>query len=265
MKNKILQKIVEQTKRDLKKRKKRHSGKPKEHPESRKGTVYNLSNFRNSILNPKKDITLIAEIKLASPSEGDLGSKKTILKRVKAYEKADADAISLVVEKHFFNGDIKLIDQIKKNTNLPILMKDFIIDTYQIAEGIKSGADAVLLIARIVGNKKLSELVQYAIGLGIEPVVEIDSLEHIERAIDSKPYIIAVNARDLDTFEVDVDRASEILKQVPDKFIKLGFSGIKSSQEVQKYREAGAKGVLVGTSLMKAKNIKDFILSLRTK
>src|SRR3990167_6940976 len=257
MKNKILQKIVEKTKRDLKKRKKRHSGKPKAHPESRKGTVYNLSNFRNSILNPKKDITLIAEIKLASPSEGDLGSKKN--------EKGEGDAISLVVEKHFFNGDIKLIDQIKKNTNLPILMKDFIIDTYQIAEGIKSGADAVLLIARIVGNKKLSELVQYAIGLGIEPVVEIDSLEHIERAIDSKPYIIAVNARDLDTFEVDVDRASEILKQVPDKFIKLGFSGIKSSQEVQKYREAGAKGVLVGTSLMKAKNIKDFILSLRTK
>ncbi len=218
--------------------------------------------FKNAIKNSKKP-ALIAEIKLASPTIPSLGSKEEIISRVRMYEKAGANAISFITEKHFFKGDITFIPKLKEATRLPIIQKDFVIDEYQLYEAAHAGADAILLIAKLITTTVLHEFVILANKLGIEPVVEINDQEDLDKAMKSGTRIIAVNARDLQTFGINVKKACELLQQIPASYIKLGFSGIKSNSEVADYKTAGADGVLVGTSLMKAKSVEEFIQSLR--
>jgi indole-3-glycerol phosphate synthase len=210
----------------------------------------------------RKDIAVIAEIKLASPTNPSLGLTDEILTRARAYAIGHADAISFITEKHFFKGDTKYITEMKHAVSLPVLQKDFIIDLYQIYEAKTLGSDALLLIARIIDGQTLKAFVSLCQKLGIEPVVEIHSEEDLVKAEAARPKIIAVNARDLETFSVDVSRACKILEEIPDTYFKLGFSGIHSSVEVKQYKKAGAKGVLIGTSVMKAKNVESFLESL---
>lgn len=209
-------------------------------------------------------LSIIAEVKLASPSEKKLGDEKAITKRVKEYEKGGADAISVVTEKHFFKGNPQFVVKIKKAVSLPVLQKDFILDSYQLHEAKNAGADAVLLIARIVSKQELVNLVEEAQKLGLEPVVEVCSRADLNKALSTGTGIIAVNARDLDTFKVDVDKACKLLKQIPDQYIKLGFSGVLSKKEADKYRAAGANAILIGTGLMKTKDITAFIRGVRS-
>lgn len=220
--------------------------------------------FLQSLLNPKiGDIGLIAEIKLASPTEGNLGRKVDILKRVQSYQDAGADAVSVITEKKVFKGHPDLVTTIKSVINLPILQKDFIVNEFQIEESQKLGANALLLIAGIVNKDKLKRFVNLCKRKRLEPVVEIFNSTDLEKAIDSGTEIIAVNARDLDSFEINIDRACQLLKKIPEKFIKLGFSGIHSRKEVEKYKQAGAKAVLVGTELMKTNDINKKIKELK--
>lgn len=220
--------------------------------------------FLGSIINPKiGDISIIAEIKLASPSEGRLGEDDTVLTQVEAYEKGGADAISLVADKKYFGGDLELIKQIKNAVSIPVFAKDFIIDPYQIYEAKTYGADAILLIAKILPQNKLIQFVELSFKIGLEPVVELQNKEELSDALYTDTRIIAVNARDLNTLEIDIDRACRFLKLIPQEFITLGFSGVFGRNEVEKYIKAGARGVLVGTSLMKSENIGEFIKELK--
>lgn len=210
------------------------------------------------------DIGLIAEIKLVSPTEGSLGEKVDVLKRVQDYKDGGADAISVITEEKIFKGHPDLIAAIKRSgINLPILQKDFIISEFQIEESRKIGADALLLIAGIVTDNVLKRFVSLCREKGLEPIVEIFNPDDLTKAIESGTGIIAVNARNLNTFEVNVDRACNLLKKVPDKFIKMGFSGIHSRAEVEKYKQAGARAVLVGSELMKTNDIAGFIKELK--
>ncbi len=221
-------------------------------------------NFLDAIKNPKTgDISIIAEMKLVSPGEGRLGEKKDIIKRAMKYEESGADAISVVVDYKYFGGKLEFIRQIKHTVLLSVLAKDFVVDPYQIYEMKIYGADAVLLIAKIVSFDKLIKLVNLAQKLNIEPVIEVQSEEELENAIKTNTRLIAVNARDLNTFKTDVDRACKLLKLIPEQFTALGFSGVSNRRDIEKYRKAGAKGVLVGTSLMRSNNVKDFLASLR--
>lgn len=220
------------------------------------------SKFRNVVERVNGRIKLIAELKFASPTNQHIGSTDQLIEKAKQYEAAGADAISIITEKHFFKGDISFVTKVKKNVSIPVLQKDFIIDPKQIFEAKKAGSDALLLIARIVNAKALKSFVKLCLAAGIEPVVEINNEEDLEKAIESDTNIIAVNARDLETFTIDLKRACLLMKRIPDHFVKLGFSGIHSADEVLQYQNAGAKGVLVGTSLMKTNNIKNFIKSL---
>lgn len=213
-----------------------------------------LNTFRNT-----KNIGLIAEVKLASPTIESLGSREEILDRVKAYEASGASAISIITEKHFFKGDVRFVTQVKEAVSLPILQKDFVIDESQIYEAKHIGSDALLLIARLIDGETLKHFVTLTKALGIDPVVEITNEEDLEKALATETDIIAVNARDLDTFIVDVSRACELLVRVPDTFVKLGFSGIQSAAEVEEYKKAGVHGILVGTSLMQSDDIAGFI------
>lgn len=227
-------------------------------------TVKSESNFISKLQNLNhSDIAIIAEIKLASPTISSLGSEKDILHRASVYEKAGTDAISFITESHYFKGNPVFIPKLKAKVNIPILQKDFVIDPYQIYEAKALGSDAILLIARLVDKNMLKDFVALSKKIGIEPVVEINDEEDLKKALFAHTSCIAVNARDLRTFKVNISKACRLLKKIPKKFIKLGFSGIKSSEEVIKYKKAGVKGILIGTSLMKATNIDSFIKNLR--
>ena len=210
------------------------------------------------------DIGLIAEIKLASPSNGILGDRNEVTQKIKQYEQGGADAISVVVDKTYFNGDMGLLSQISKVTTLPILCKDFVIDVFQIYEAKIHCADAVLLVAGLLNAKKLKEYVKLVMSLGMEPVVEFSQKNELKKVLESGAMAIAANARDFTDLSVDIDRACRLLELVPDKFVKLGFSGIKSYKDVVKYKNAGAKAVLIGTRLMKEKNIELFIKNIKS-
>ncbi len=221
-------------------------------------------NFMYAIKNPKAgNISIIAEIKLVSPGEGRLGGKKDIVRRVMEYGEGGADAISLVVDKKYFNGDLALIKKIKNSVALPVLAKDFIINPYQIHEMKAYGADAILLIAKIISRENLREFVKLSFEADLEPIVEVQNREELEKATGTDTKVIAVNARDLSTFEINVDRACALLKLIPGKFTALGFSGVSNRADIQKYRKAGAMGVLVGTSLMKSSNVQGLIKELK--
>ncbi|HEX8931651.1 MAG TPA: bifunctional indole-3-glycerol phosphate synthase/phosphoribosylanthranilate isomerase, partial [Patescibacteria group bacterium] len=223
----------------------------------------NGNRFLDSLSVARNDIGIVAEIKFASPTNPNLGDPKDLLERAKLYAESRVNAISLITEPHFFKGDVSLVSKVKRYVELPILQKDFVIDEEQIYQAKEIGSDALLLIARLVDEDKLKKFVLLCQKLGIEPVVEINNDEDLEKAITTSTKIVAVNARDLETFAIDIDAACDLLKKIPKQFIRLGFSGIVSKKEILRYKQAGVKGVLVGTSLMKAKNIKEFILSLR--
>lgn len=224
----------------------------------------NDRDFCASILQPgNMDMALIAEVKLASPTEGNLGDITCTNKIMKAYQQDGADAISVVVDKVHFEGSMKLVTLAKQAVSLPVLCKDFIIDEYQIYEAKMYGADALLLIARILSDVKLHRMVRLVRSLGMEPVVEVSGKNELKKAFKSGAKMIAANARSFSDLSVDTGRACEILKLVPDTFVKLGFSGISSFEDVMKYKNAGAKAMLVGTSLMKTKNIRTVISELK--
>lgn len=242
----VIAQILEKTKEEVEKRKKKEK------------------RFQKAMRAPKKGkIAIIAEIKLASPSEPYLGSKKDIIERVKQYEEAGVDAISVVTEKHFFKGDPSFVEEIKQTVDVPVLQKDFVIDEYQIYEAKKVGADALLLIAKLVTEDELMRFVDTCNMLGLEPVVEVHDKEDLKKARATKTKIIAVNARDLDTFTVDVKKACLLLESIPEQYIRLGFSGISSRKEKDQYEKAGANGILIGTSLMQVANSEKLIEGLR--
>ncbi|MEK7571206.1 MAG: indole-3-glycerol-phosphate synthase [Patescibacteria group bacterium] len=261
----MLVKIIEKKKEDLR-REKRKGGRGNvsswsgsDHDRISSNRFYR--SVSTSLQNDKR-IALIAEVKFASPTNPNLDSSEQLLDRVRRYEQARASAISIITEKHFFKGDPSFVTQVKEVVSLPVLQKDFVIDRSQIYEAKAIGSDALLLIARLVDKETLQRFVLLTKELGMDPVVEIASEEDLKKALTTDTDIIAVNARDLDTFIVSVETACALLKKVPDSFITLGFSGIHSAKEVILYKKAGAHGVLVGTSLMQAKNIQDFIQKL---
>ncbi len=210
--------------------------------------------FGRAIIKSKTgSISIIAEIKLISPTEGKLGDENNAVNHVVEYEEY-ADAISVVVDRKYFGGSYELLGKVKKKSSLPILAKDFIVDPFQICEAKYFGADAVLLIAKIVSTEKLIQFVKLTKKLNIEPVVEVQTEQELGAALKTETRMIAVNARNLETFKVDVDRACRLLVLIPPKYVKLGFSGVYARREVEKYKKVGAAGVLVGTSLMKSQN-----------
>jgi indole-3-glycerol phosphate synthase len=216
--------------------------------------------FINMLKNNK--LSIIGEVKFTSPSAGELGSPEDLLKRVIQYQEAKINAISIITESYFFKGDKKFIHQVKQITSLPILQKDFVIDPYQIYESKLLGADALLIIARLVNKRVLKDFVKLAKDIGVEPVVEVFSKKDLEKAVETETNIIAVNARDLDTFSIDLNAASNLLSIIPKEYLKLGFSGIKTASDIQEYKKANTNGILIGTSLMRAEHIHDFLKSI---
>ena len=213
-----------------------------------------IRDFRAAISVPHS-VSLIAEIKFASPSAGMIREYTDPLLIGKIYAKAGAAAISFLTDRKFFGGDLSLLPGLKKAVPLPILRKDFIIDEVQVEQSFLSGADAVLLIARILTRHQLERLLRSVGELGMSALVEVHDRDDLHKAVAGGANIIGINNRNLETFEVDLETSLKLIPLVPDYCIPVSESGIDCETDIQRLMKCGIKAVLVGTSIMKSDDI----------
>jgi indole-3-glycerol phosphate synthase len=205
---------------------------------------------------------VIAEFKRASPSAGEI-AYADLAEHVRAYEAGGATAISVLTEPTRFGGAVADVEAARLACSIPVLRKDFLVHPAQVIESRASGADAVLLIAAALTELELKALLSAAADLGMGALVETHSREDLDRALATDAPIVGVNARDLETLEVDVGRALTLLPEIPgDRFVVLE-SGVSSREQVERALEAGAGGVLVGEALMRATDPGTMIRELR--
>lgn len=192
-----------------------------------------------------------------SPSAGNLiVDGFDLISIAKEYESAGASAISVLTDFKFFGGRKQHLSQVKSNVKISVLRKDFIIDEYQIYETKYIGADAFLLIVKIIDDVQLEDYLWLAKEIGLDVLVEVHDKHDIARALKISPYpkLIGINNRDLETFRVDINRSIELCEILPDDVVKVSESGINSREDVVKISNAGFDAILVGESLMRAGN-----------
>ena len=207
----------------------------------------------------KNGLSIIAEVKKASPSKGLIDPNFDPIKTALNYEKYGVDAISVLTEKKYFLGDDKNIGLVKENTSMPILRKDFIIDKYQIYQSHYLHADAILLIAAILKDK-LKSYFELATSLGLHCLVEVHNSIEIELALDCDSKIIGINNRDLSNFNVDIHTTEKLMKYIPKNKIVVSESGISSISDVKYLKSIGTNAVLIGESFMiKPDIVKTFL------
>ncbi|MFL5799941.1 MAG: indole-3-glycerol phosphate synthase TrpC [Actinomycetota bacterium] len=194
---------------------------------------------------------VVAEVKRASPSAGDIAEVDPRAQAA-AYERAGAAAVSVLTEPRHFRGSLADLRSVHLATRLPVLRKDFLVHPSQLMESRAGGADAALLIAAALSPSELGGLLAAAEDLGLAAVVEAHGARDLEAALESGAGVIGVNARDLESLEVDEDRALELLRTAPPDRVRMFESGISSREQVERAVEAGAGAVLVGEALMRA-------------
>jgi len=199
----------------------------------------------------QEGISLIAEMKRASPSKGPIRPDATVTDIVRAYEAAGASACSVLTEPHWFGGSLDDLVEARAACDLPLLRKDFIVDPYQLAEARLAGADAVLLIVAALDPADLTSLQDQAGEIGLDCLVEVHDEGELETALECGAEIIGVNNRNLQTLDVDPDTALRLLVDAPAGSIVVAESGITSNPDVQRLEEAGVDAILVGEALMR--------------
>lgn len=200
-------------------------------------------------------IRLIAEVKKASPSKGIIRSDFDPVAIACTYEAAGASCLSVLTDEQYFQGSLDYLRQIRAAVGIPILRKDFILDTYQLVEARAAGADAVLLIAECLDDCNLRKLHNEAIDLGLTPLVEFYEPVNLPRVLEAGATLIGVNNRDLRTFAVDLDHTVRLRSQIPDDCLLVAESGIHTRADVLRLQEAGVGAMLVGESLMREPDI----------
>ncbi len=206
-------------------------------------------------------VPLIAEIKRASPSAGDIRPNADVLDVARAMLRGGAISLSVLTEMRHFKGDPNFLREVRKVAKVPLIRKDFILDEYQIYEAAELGADVVLLIVKVLGPE-VRKFMLLAKELGMESLVEVTDKEEVRLAVSSGAKLMGVNNRDLETLKVDLNRTIELSHHIPDDVTLVSESGINTPEDVGKMLEAGADAVLVGTALMRADSIEQKVLSL---
>ncbi|APA09530.1 anthranilate synthase [Sclerotinia sclerotiorum 1980 UF-70] len=212
-------------------------------------------------------LSLMAEIKRASPSKGVISLSACAPAQARTYALAGASVISVLTEPEWFKGsidDLRAVRQaLEGMPNRPaVLRKEFIFEEYQILEARLAGADTVLLIVKMLDEETLTRLYHYSVSLGMEPLVEVNTPEEMTIAVNLGAKVIGVNNRNLTSFEVDLDTTSRLLNQVPKETIVCALSGISGPKDVEAYQKNGVGAVLVGEALMRAKDTALFIREL---
>lgn len=205
---------------------------------------------------------LIAEYKRSSPSAGAI-SEPDVASQARAYEEGGAAAISVLTEPTRFDGALADVRAVRLAVSLPVLRKDFLVHPAQVIQSRAAGGDAVLLIAAALSELELKGMLAVAADLGLDALVETHSEEDLAKALATDAPVIGVNARDLETLEVDVERALAMLPDVPSDRVAVLESGVSTREDVERAIDAGAGAVLVGETLMRSPDPGVTIRSLR--
>lgn len=201
-------------------------------------------------LEPGSSIKVIAEVKRASPSRGSMAEISDPASLARQYEAGGASAISVLTEGRRFLGSLEDLSAVKSAVRIPVLRKDFIATEYQVYEARAAGADLVLLIVAALDQETLSRLHDLIIALGMTPLVEAHTSDELARAAALGARLIGINARDLDTFELNRDLFGELASEFPEQAIRVAESAVRTVDDVAHYRAAGADVVLVGEALV---------------
>ncbi len=256
----ILEQIIETKRAEVAERKLRAP------IESLKETIETLGrprNFFDAVTRKgARPLSLIAEVKKASPSAGVIRADFDPLKIAQAYQAAGADALSVLTDEKYFQGRLEYIHLIRDAVKLPVLRKDFIIDPYQVHESRAAGADAILLIAECLETSEMIDLQILATELNMTVLIEVHDLANLMRVRDHvigfphRSYsLLGINNRDLRTFKTDLGTTLRMSELVADRQVLVSESGINTHDDIRKLEQAGVRAVLVGESLMRAGDI----------
>ncbi len=200
----------------------------------------------------KKEISFICEVKKASPSKGLIADDFDYVAIAKEYEAAGAGAISVLTEPEYFLGSIDYLREIRKEVNIPLLRKDFIVDEYMIYEAKAVGADVVLLICALLDTESIKRYIKICDALGLTALVEAHDEEEIRIAIDAGARVIGVNNRNLKDFSVDIHNGIRLRKEVPANILFVAESGIKTREDIVELEQGNVNAVLIGETLMRS-------------
>lgn len=203
-----------------------------------------------SLKNALHDMAIIAEVKYATPVEGDLGITKKPSELAEEYEAMGAAAVSCLTEPSFFAGKMEYLHEVRSACGLPVLMKDFIVDERQICSGRSLGADAFLLITEMLTDEELSRLYACGKDLGMDCLVEIHSSQGLEKAVRIGAEIVGVNVRDLTTLKIVSERHEDMIRLLPEGVVKVAESGISSGTRLEELKKIGYDAALIGRAMV---------------
>jgi indole-3-glycerol phosphate synthase len=207
----------------------------------------------------KKGISVIAEVKYATPADGGLGLKEKPGELALKYERAGASAISCLTEPEYFKGDLDYLREIRMCSALPLMMKDFITDERQIMAGRKMGADAYLLVSEMLSLGELNSLYTFGKSLGMEALVEVHGEDGLEKALFIDAGIIGVNCRNLSTLKLDLKTHERMFRLLPEGCIKVAESGINTSARLKELRSLGYDAALIGRAMANDASMKEVL------
>ena len=232
----------------------------KKYPLYKRKTISLKSNLNNS------KTGIIAEFKRKSPSKKNINLDLSICDVAKGYEINGACGMSILTNNKYFGGSLEDLIQARNNSNLPLLRKEFIIDKYQIHESKAFGADIILLIASILTKKEIIEFSSIAKSLDLEILIEVHNEDEIQKSLNRNIDFVGVNNRNLKSFNVSLDISKKLSRKIPDNYLKISESGIKSIEEINDLKSYGFKGFLIGENFMKSKSpgieLKNFIKNI---
>lgn len=207
--------------------------------------------FLAALRRPKRRLAVIAEVKKASPFKGIIREDFHPAAIARAYQEGGADAVSVLTDRRYFQGKLQDLTDVKGAVDLPVFRKDFIIDPLQVYEARAAGADALLLIARILPSGRLAELHRLARALGMETLIEVHDEDDLAKALPLEPDIIGINNRDLRTFHTDVQTTIRLRPHIPEGVLVISESGIAGPDNIRRLADHGVHGVLVGEHFMR--------------
>jgi len=200
----------------------------------------------------KEGLSFICECKKASPSKGIIAEQFPYLDIARDYDRAGADAISVLTEPKWFLGRDEYLSEISSSVSIPCLRKDFVVDEYMIYEAAVLGASAVLLICSLLSEEEIKRYIGICDGLGLSALVEAHDEEEVKKAINAGARIVGVNNRNLKDFSVDTENSKRLRSLIPNDILFVSESGVKGSEDVRAIKDMGADAVLVGETLMRA-------------
>ncbi|MBN1894187.1 indole-3-glycerol phosphate synthase TrpC [bacterium] len=216
--------------------------------------------FRQAVR--RNGVSIIAEIKRRSPSSGMIRADADPGGLAALYERSGAAAISVLTDSLFFGGDDSFIPEVRTRSALPVLRKEFILDSYQITESAALGADAVLLLANVLDGSRIDEFIDRAGEYGMDCLVEVHTEEELRSVLRTRASLISINNRDLATFDVDLDTSLRLKPLIPDERVSVSASGLRGPDDIRRLCRAGFHAALVGETLMRSGNIPEMLASL---